>query len=317
MQQARYLNQDSDIYLLSDETAYQIFQSNHQEFLDQENIHLIGTHHIPMSDEHIKFYEVNKIEPSLMDGYWMYASERFFVLYDFMKLKNLINVIHLESDSMLYVEVSELIPLFEKCNSQLAAPFQSLKGCIPCFVFIKNKESLHFLLDHIISEMRNFKGLNPHLLLNDMQTLASFYVKFGSDFLTPLPTLMPEYSRNYAKRRSSFMADNATSLSFLSLYADEFSGYIFDAAGLGIFINGNDGRFSPNHGPGTIHSRSLFNPGFFSFFWGKDRKERTVPYLSFKGSQYRIANLHFHSKKPEEYSSFRKPLGKLPVRKNS
>ncbi len=315
MKQARYLNPDLDMYLLADEMACKTFESECQDLLQEDRIDLINMQKIPKSREYREFYEFNKLSASFAESYWMYASERFFALYDFIRERQLKDVLHLENDCMLYVEVSEILPLFSQRNVHLAAPFQSLKGCIPCFVFIKDASSLAPLIAHIISEMKSFQGIKSHLCVNDMQTLASFYEKFGASSFLPLPTLMPEYSRNYPKRRSSFAPDNATPLSFLSLYADQFPEYLFDAAGLGIFINGNDRKYSPTHGPGTVHARSLFDPHFFSFFWGINEKGQNVPYLSFKGKNYKIVNLHFHSKMPQDYASFSDSLGELPCRR--
>jgi len=312
MRQARYLNADCDIYLLSDEKGFSVFQNLHQDFFSQERIDLVNTDLLSVSSARRSFYLANKLDFSREDGYWTYATERFFVLHDFMKEKELRNVFHLENDTMLYVDLSELFPAFDGLNTRLAAPFQSLKGCIPCFVFIKDAKSLSFLLEHIIEEMKSFTGSKPHILLNDMQTLASFYRKAGADFLMPLPTLMPEYLRYHTKQRSVFVPDNATPLSFLCSGSEVFPGMLFDAAAFGIFINGNDRKYSPQKGPGTIHSRALFNPGFFSFFWGKESKGRNVPYFSFKGKDYRIVNLHFHSKMPADYASYQNPLGEFP-----
>jgi hypothetical protein len=135
-----------------------------------------------------------------------------------------------------------------------------------------------------------------------MQTLASFYRKFGAAYMTPLPILMPEY--HYPKRVSTFEPDNETSLDFLSTNASLFPGYIFDAAALGVFANGNDRRYFPERGAGIIHYRSLFDPGHFSFFWGSDLQNHRVPFLSFKEKTYRIVNMHFHSKLPEGHTSY-------------
>ncbi len=311
MKQARTLNQDCDIYLLTDKRAHLFFQSDCHEFLAAERVSLVDMDLIPTTKEHDHFRRINKIDPSLSDGFWLYTSERFFTLFDFIADQNLENIVHLESDSMLYVDLDELYPLIKQLNIRLAAPFQSLKGCIPCFVFIKDSESLSFLIHHILSEMGDYKGTKPHIGINDMATLASFYRKWGVDYLMPLPTLMREYGQYYPKRKSHFGPDNATPLSFLSMYASSFPEYIFDAATLGIFINGNDRKYCPQHGPGTIHVRSLFDPRFFSFFWGEDAKGKNVPYLSFKGKNYRIANMHFHSKMPEEYTSFRETREEL------
>ena len=58
-------------------------------------------------------------------------------MFDFIKYKDLENIVHLESDTMLYIDLKELLPLFKDLGTQVAAPFQSTAGCIPCFVFIK------------------------------------------------------------------------------------------------------------------------------------------------------------------------------------
>ena len=120
---------------------------------------------------------------------------------------------------------------------------------------------------------------------------------------------MQEYDRR--PRKSTVFADNFTPLAFLSQNAPLFPSYIFDAATLGIFLEGNDEAVFPLRGPGTIHYRSIFDPRLFSFFWGEDLKGRVVPYLSFKGKEYRIVNLHFHSKRPDGYTSFSKERKKL------
>ncbi len=298
VRQARYFNPNIPIYLLADKQVF----VNRPEFFAQNHVDWIDTAELPLTEEHLNFLKENRINPEISNGFWLYASERFFTLFDFLCAKELNNVFHLENDSMLYAEVSELLPLFEKV--QLAAPFQSHIGCIPCFVFIRNKASMVPLIHHMIDEMTNYRGPRPHIQVNDMQTLASFYKKFGANSLLPLPTLMPEYGKYHSRRKSAFQLDNGTPLRFLWTHAELFPGIIFDAAGLGIFLNGNDPHTSPGHGPGTVHSRCLFDPRFFTYWWGCDSQGRTIPYLSFKEKNYRIINLHFHSKKPDDYTSY-------------
>ena len=302
MQQARFFNEDCDIYLLADSKSICHFQET--SFFKEERIQLINSDQVPITEEHLTFREVNPIDFSLSNGFWVYTTERFFTLFDFIQDRELKDVLHLECDTMLYIDLDELFPIFKNLDSRIAAPFQSLKGCIPCFVFIKDSESLSLLVNHMLLEMREYKGAKPYLNLNDMQTLASYYVKFGEPYMLPLPTLMPDYSLYLHKRKSRFSPDNATPLSFLSKNSSLFQNFIFDAAGLGIYINGNDERFSKGLITKTIHSRSLFNPQLFTYFWGKDLKKRPAPYIAYLKKNYRVINLHFHSKKPEEYTSF-------------
>lgn len=252
MAQARYWNPTWDIYLLTDFCG--------------------------KTPEHLQFLENCQLE----EGFWTYATERFFLLYDFMKERGLEMVVHLESDTMIYQSLDEL----DFSGVRLAAPFQSEVGCIPCFVYIRDVASLKKLIDHILEEPEK----------NDMRTLASFYKKYGEEWMLPLPTLMPEYVG--PKHRSAYPWDNRTSLRFLSKHAERFPGVIFDAAGLGIYMNGCDRRFSPDKGAGTIHCRCLFYPNRFEYTW-----EDGVPWLEYQGRRYKIANLHFYSKMPEPYVS--------------
>jgi len=241
-------------------------------------------------------------------SYWTYASERFFVLYDFLEQNKITEVVHLENDCMLYLDIEEILPVFRKENVSLAAPFTSLKGCIPCFVFIRSSSDLVFLLEHIIKTMDAFKGRKPDISVNDMSTLASFYSLVKEPFFQPLPTLMSDYSESCFRRKSSYFFDNETPIRFLSKHAQIYHPYVFDAATLGIYIGG--GR--EDSSSGAIYSRSLFYPDYFSFYWGIDKRGKSVPYLSFQGVEYRIVNLHFYSKKPENYGSFSFPLRQLP-----
>ena len=312
MKQARYLNQNCDIYLLTDQKALPHFQKNHQDFFENERISLINTDLIPFSQERKIFHQIHHIDPSISEGLWVYAVQRFFILSDFLKMKQLTNVFHLENDTMLYINLDELLPVFIASDARLAAPFQSLFGCIPCFVFIKDAISLSHLIVHMNSEIEAYKGTRSHVEVNDMQLMASFYRKFGNGHLSPLPSLMPEYQQYYLKQKSRFYLDNRTNLSFLSTNTSLFPEFIFDAAGLGIWINGNNQKYSPRSGPKTLHARLLFHPRFFHFFWGKDVQDHIVPYLSFKGKVYRIVNLHFHSKLVEDYTSFQETRGSLP-----
>ena len=313
MKQARYLNPECAIYLLSD---CETLQTNDPEFFLKEQIAFIDTSLIPATEQHILFHAANRIDSLLADGLWLYALERFFTLFDFLRWRGLDAIVHLENDSMLYVDLDALMPFFQEHGIKLAAPFQSLAKCIPSFVFIKEAQSLQCFIDYALFQMQSYAGDEPHLFLNDMQLLASFYRRFGDAYITPLPTLMPEYGRYYPKKKSLSALDNGTPLYFLSSHASNFFPYIFDAAGLGIWINGNDRKYYPKSRPGTIHPYSLFDPSLFSFSWGYDPLERVVPFFSFKGKTYRIVNLHFHSKLPEAYTSFGSLRYDLYTRKN-
>ena len=308
MKQARFLNSELPIYLLTDQKW-----DFDKEFFELERIDLVEVDRIFKSEEHKTFTRINRLTSLNLNGLWSYAMERFFFLYDFIAERNLKNVIHLENDTLLYFSLEEMLSLFQ--DLQFAAPFQSSAGCIPSLVWIKEAKSLKSFLDYANFETENYTGFFPQTYLNDMYLLARFYKRFGGKLLTPLPTLMANYELFFPKKKSLFFPDNQTELSFLSLTGELFPGFIFDAAGLGIFMNGNDRRYAPDSGNGVSHRRLLFEPNHFSYYWGCDKKGRRVPYLSFKGVNYRIANLHFHSKMCENYTSYDPMLLDFPFKR--
>lgn len=128
IEQAKYLNPEKEIYLLTDEVGYRNCIKKNDQFFLREQLHLINMSGFPVSCLHKRFHEVNKMVGIDNANYWTYASERFFVLYDFLEQIRITEIVHLENDCMLYVDIEEILPVLRKENVSLAAPFTSLKG---------------------------------------------------------------------------------------------------------------------------------------------------------------------------------------------
>lgn len=306
LQQARYMNESCSIYLLANKESLQSIDTEVREELSHDRISLIDMEAIPITQEHFDFRNQNRLEDSL-NGFWKYTTDRFFVIFDFLKHTQIKKVVHMENDTMLYVDLDEILPQLEHLDVHMAAPFQSMHCCIPCFVYIKDADCLKSLVDHITVETKNDHNC-------DMLTLASFFRKYEDEYMFTLPILMPDYPQYFKKRVSSFAPDNESSLEFLTRNAWAFPEYIFDAAAFGVYVNGNDKRYNPNTGPGQIHHRTLYDPSHFSYYWGKDEKGRACPYLTFKDRTYKIVNLHFHSKEVDGFTSYRNTRSEFPKR---
>lgn len=207
IKQARFMNPDCKIHLLMDQTALRIVSFPEPEFLRSYNVSLVNLGDIPLTQEHRVFKNINKIDPLLLDGFWLYTLERFFYLFDFISAENLQNVFHFESDTLLYTELEEILPFFDREKIKLAAPFQSTVGCIPCCVFIRGQNALAPLIHHILHKTETYIGKTSQLELGDMQILANFFALFGDSYMTPLPILMSEYIKHFAKRTSTFEPD--------------------------------------------------------------------------------------------------------------
>lgn len=304
IEQIRFFNADVPIHILLEKEAIEKMKASKSAFIHAQNLHLVDVASLPLSEEHIEFRKVSRFNKTWRDGYWSHGTERFFYLYDFIKNAELEHVVHIENDTLIYIDMNELLPLFLKNHVKIAAPFQSLVGCPPCFVYIKNTDSFSPLIHFMLKMIREYRGNRPDVEVQDWVTLSSYRSIFGDEALTALPILMPEYAKYYKKRDIPTFEDNHTPLEFLSKNAQFFPGYLFDAAALGIYANGHDPRNQGAGGPGILHYKALFDPGHFQIIWGKDSQNRQTPFLIFKGKVYKVINLHLHSKMPEHFVSF-------------
>jgi len=310
LKQARFMNEDANIYFLVDHGNYIRLSEDTSQFAKENGIQLVDLSQIPPTAKHEHFLEISPFDKAYKEGFWNRTTERFFYLHDFLVKTELKNVIHLETDVMLYADMEELLPLIRRKGVELAGTFQWKSECVPGFVFIQNPTIWESYIDHVIAELQSYVGNDPQTDLNDMRTLASFKKKCGSEFIN-LPIVMPEYGRSYEKLTVKGSHED-TGLEFISNNAGFFPGYLFDAAALGIYANGYDRTVYPDGKPGDIHWKSLFDPSKIDFSWGKDQHGRDVPYARLAEKKYRLANLHFHSKHPEGFTSFKESRAPFP-----
>lgn len=136
------------------------------------------------------------------NGFWQKCLERFFVLYDIMNEKNLTNVVHLESDVMLYHNLQELLVHIHK---PFASVFMNEHRCVPGLVYVKTSAILQEICSYI---------LKMNLAKNDMDILG--------DFANTFPCKVCKLPRTPSETNG-------------------FS-CIFDAAPIGQFLGGTDPR---------------------------------------------------------------------------
>jgi hypothetical protein len=296
------MNERADIYFLVDHGNYIKLSEDKLSFVKENEILLVDLSLLPQTTKHHLFRQLSPFDKFYKGGFWNHTTERFFYLHDFLEKTQLPNVIHLETDVMLYTDIEELLPSFLRSGAELAGTFQWTSECVPGFVFIRDPSVWERYIDHVIAELHSYQKNDPNTDLNDMRTLASFKRKCGPEFIN-LPIVMPEYKLHYAQRVVNGLHEDTT-LEFISNNAAIFSGYLFDAAAFGIYINGYDRTVYPHGEPGNIHWKSLFDPSKMTFSWGKDRQGKDVPYATLGEKSYRLVNLHFHSKHPEEFTSF-------------
>lgn len=277
--QARLFNRECSIVLIANAAAVEQFSSS-------IDITVVCCESLPMTPEHQKFLEKTHLRNDVLDGYLRYTSERFLYLYDYMKAFAAENVFHIENDVMLYADLGELLPLFQKHYPGIAATFESPLKCIPGFMFIANPQAMQRLAD--------FFAVHAIKSLMDMKVIALFWQKHP-EIIDCLPMVMKSYfqgrlSEQQIKRKQVY-----------SNHINEFQS-IFDGAAIGVFFDGIEASRG-DFPPGT-EMKKLFNPSLWDYQWCEDEQGRKVPYARYGGEVYRINNLHIASKRLEMFSSF-------------
>jgi hypothetical protein len=237
------------------------------------------------SQQHMEFNRRSRLDKRFREGFWHYATERFFFLEDVMTQLSLSYVFHLENDVMIYTSLKELMPVFLEKYPGMAATFDNDNRVIPGFVFVRTPKAIQNLTAYINSRIKKSE--------NDMQLLASFKSYQGGAYIDHLPIIPPQYSQKY--HLISTQGHKAACERNYSKNYELFSS-IFDAAALGQYLGGIDHFHTLKSTIGFINESCVFNPSLFTFCWKIDEEGRKVPYAEFNGELIKINNLHIHSK---------------------
>lgn len=286
LEQARLFNHQRPIYLIANEEA--VATSTYD--FTHHNLMIVLCEDLEESEHHYLFAQHTPLNPTHREGFWRKATERFFYLHELMVSRNLEQVVHVESDNMLYVDLGEIQNALSLYKG-IGAVFDCDYRCIPSFVYIAHPQALEQFVAHIAEHAD--KGYN------DMEELALYRKQFSRDYIADLPLIMVEYEVKHHLGNSLGQRPVEPSRYWNNI--NNFNS-IFDGAALGQFLGGIDPRNGPSV-PGFINETTIFNPSKMKIKWRKDTKGRKVPFATCGASTYRINNLHIHSKRLEEFRS--------------
>lgn len=247
-----------------------------------------------LSDLQRLFLRCTPLDRQFRDGFWLHTTQRFFYLERLIERAGLSHVVHLENDVMLYVDLQNLLPVFDRCYPGMAATFDAPRRCVPGFVYVRDGDAIG-RLTRFIADV-SARTARP---LNDMALLAGFRSTFGPKALDTLPIVPAGYPHLLSRRLGS---DPDIAATFWNCY-DKF-GSIFDAAAIGQYLGGTDPRNAGGADTtGFINETCVFDPSGFQYRWGLDDRQRRVPFLIHGEQAIRINNLHIHSKALERFVS--------------
>ncbi|MFH1253871.1 MAG: hypothetical protein V1646_00375 [bacterium] len=150
---------------------------------------------LPPTERHLDFRKSSTLDKKFRDSFWFYTSERFLYIDDFMQEYNVKDMFHIESDVALFLNLKELLPVFQQqYNNQIAAVFDNDDRCIPSFIYVPNKDAMLQFAEFMVENADSGK--------NDMEVLG-LYKKQYPIKMKNLPIIPDSYSVSYPLESAS------------------------------------------------------------------------------------------------------------------
>jgi len=242
------------------------------------------------TDSHEQFLRRSALAEMEMNGFWLYSTERFFVVEEVMRYFCLTDVVHLENDVLLYSSVDRLLPTFREKYCELGLTQDHDNRVIGGFVYIPSAEAITRLNEYIITDGDS---------KNDMESLCGYLQSRQALPRLNLPVAYPQYvnENRLVNSKGERPADP-------DAYANNFLAFqsVFDAASLGQYVGGIDKMHSNADTRGFINETAYFVPRTFDIRWTV-RGGLSLPYLFDRGQEVPVVNLHIHSKELRRYVS--------------
>jgi hypothetical protein len=256
-----------NIYVLTNSYLINNFE-NHKSKINIINIDNYET----TSEIVLKKYPNTK--NSFRNGFWSLTSCRFFYIYEFMKLNNIENVIHLENDVLIYYN----------CDDTIKSKFNNNYLYIPFDTFSRNIASIMFIPNHHI-----FKKIldNYDYSKNDMENFS--LIRKKTNLIQNLPILINNNSDTDEHK-------------FVTYNFDNFN-YIFDAAAIGQYLGGVDPLNMSGDTTGFINETCIIKYNKYNFVW-KIIDGIKKPFIVIDNIEYPIFNLHIHSKNLKRFIDY-------------
>ena len=243
--QARLFNPIAKIIILAEQKALARID---QQCVQQHNLVCITCESLKRTPEHTRFLRDANLNPSFREGFWIKSTERFFYLDELATTYNLRDVFHMEYDNMLYVNLTEFLPIFHQHYPHIGATFDNDDRCIAGLIYFAHPQAVSSLVSYIAKMAASGR--------NDMEVLALYRKNQPKDAIINLPIIMGSYLEKHPlKSRTGKRANNPQDY----IVHEEHFKSIFDAAALGQFLGGIDPRNGDSM-PGFINESCLFNP---------------------------------------------------------
>ena len=244
------------------------FFNNFSEYM--ENIHIIAIEEL---NDSFNYNERTQLDNQFRGGFWAVTSARFFYLYEFMRSRDIENVVHLENDVLIYRHIDMLNGIIDKTKIYL--PFDTFKRNIASIMFIPNKDVFKTVLDKY-----DFSK-------NDMENFSVIQSQTG--LIENFPIFITDKNGSHEYQ-------------FVTRGYENFR-IIFDAAAMGQYLGGVDPRNIPGDTTGFVNETCIIKYDQYRFIWNiiDDIKRPFIVVSNNSDFICPIFNLHIHSKNLENF----------------
>ena len=283
VKQARLMNpvETTDILLL-------VNKKQSARVVDLESLYKVKTvflEDLQQTEKHREFLGkiVTMVDLQFRKQYWQYVFERFFVLEDYCKDKDLRSIYMIETDNMLYVPL-QLLEQSESLFSQdMAAPFDRLEEGYPSIVFFRNVEAISKFTEYMMSILRS-------TYMSDMKILGKYRLEHPEEVFS-YPVL-PHSCNTPLRKRTSLLGNYSAEAEQTKFLSDPRFLFVFDAIAYGQALGGIDPRNVDGvKSVGFPNESALYTIAETQFGWCR-LKNRWFPIVNHQP----LVNLHIHSK---------------------
>jgi hypothetical protein len=246
------------------------------ENLNTRNISVLAREAIPISEDTKTFHDTSRLDKNFRNGFWFHASERFYLIADYLEFIDCANCLHLENDVQLYMDPSKFVHTLNSFSS-LAVPLDRVRA-IPGVVWFKDPSAARMLAHYMLQ----------HHDQDDMVSLG----QFCND--------RPKHSRPLPSMPLSYARDKSLDIDRYTQGVAEFKG-IFDCAAIGQYLDGGHYLNHPEDTRFFLNECSDLNMTDFDFNWNVQDGLRQ-PCISYSKERTPILAIHVHSKNMRGFS---------------
>jgi len=237
--------------------------------------------------EHVIFLKNTNLDKKFYNEFWIKTTERFFFIENICTSKRLKNIIHIESDNLIYENLNK----FETNIKRFKILFNIANHhwCVPNIIYFQSYKEIKLLVDFIYNKNKFFFLKNN---LNDQELCIKYFEKYKSLQITNFPIISKNVNVKNEYKKDTFFYKNFK----------VFNG-IFDPAPIGQFLNGVDNNIHEIKGS-YLNKKSIYNVEKLNIKFIKNKKIKK-PYIILKNKKkIPILNLHMHSKNLKKFISY-------------